>query len=256
MNGSSRIVAAWMALVFATVPVVAQDDVFSQPVLGFIPKPGWPPSGPAPRLADGKPDLSGPWAPNALRINNNTSAVVPDIPLQPWAAEVFRQRRADISKDDPEGLCLPPGVPRVNTTPFPFRILQTPGLIVIIYEGGAHLWRQIFMDGRPHPKDPNPTWLGDSIGRWDGDTLVVDTVGFNGKFWIDAAGLPATEALHVIERIRRIDKGYLEIEHTIDDPKAYTQPWKFTIRPMLLEGELMEYICQENNLDVPHMVGK
>jgi len=112
------------------------------------------------------------------------------------------------------------------------------------------------MDGRPHPKDPNPTWLGDSIGRWDGDTLVVDTVGFNGKSWIDAAGLATTESLHVIERIRRIDRGHLEIEHTIDDPQAYTKPWKFTIQPMLLDGELMEYICQENNKDLQHMVGK
>jgi len=112
------------------------------------------------------------------------------------------------------------------------------------------------MDGRPHPKDPNPTWLGDSIGRWDGDTLVVDTVGFNGKSWIDAAGLATTESLHVIERIRRIDRGHLEIEHTIDDPQAYTKPWKLTIQPMLLDGELMEYICQENNKDLQHMVGK
>ena len=112
------------------------------------------------------------------------------------------------------------------------------------------------MDGRAHPKDPNPTWLGDSIGRWDGDTLVVDTVGFNGRSWIDAAGLPTTEALHVVERVRRVERGYLEIEHTIDDPKAYTKPWKFTIRPMLLDGDLMEYICQENNVDVKHLVGK
>jgi len=129
-------------------------------------------------------------------------------------------------------------------------------LIVIIYEGGTHLWRQIFMDGRQHPADPNPNWLGDSIGRWDGDTLVADTVGFNGRSWIDAAGLPTTESLHIIERFRRIDRGHLEIEHTIDDPKAYTKPWKFTIHPMLLDGELMEYICQENNVDVKHLVGK
>jgi hypothetical protein len=246
----------WLSLTYAAPDASAQDeDIFAQPVLGFIPKPGWPPQGPVPRLADGKPDLSGPWAPNALRINNNISSSVKDIPLQPWAAELLKLRRANIGKDDPEGFCLPPGVPRTNTTPFPFRIVQS-GLIVIIYEGGAHLWRQIFMDGRPHPKDPNPTWLGDSIGRWEGDTLVVDSVGFNGKSWIDAAGLPTTESLHVIERFRRIDRGYLEIEHTIDDPKAYTKPWTFTIHPMLLDGELMEYICQENNADIQHLVGR
>ena len=256
MKGICLVFAVALGLAGTVSPADAQDDVFAQPVLGFIPKPGWPPAGPAPRLADGKPDLSGPWAPNALRVNNNADSVVKDIPLQPWAAEVLKQRRAGIGKDDPEGLCLPPGLPRMNTTPFPFRILQTPGLVVFIYEGGAHVWRQIFTDGRPHPKDPNPTWLGDSIGHWEGDTLVIDTIGFNGKFWIDAAGLPATESLHVTERIRRVDKGHLEIEHIIDDPKAYTKPWGYTIHPMLLDGELMEYICQENNGDVKHLVGK
>src|SRR5580698_5140674 len=153
MKGICLACAVWLGLVWAW-PGAAQDDIFAQPVLGFIPKPGWPPPGPVPRLADGKPDLSGPWAPNALRINNNTDSVVKDIPMQ---------RRAVIGKDDPEGFCLPPGVPRMNTTPFPFRILQTPGLIAIIYEGGAHIWRQIFTDGRPHPRDVNPSWLGDSI---------------------------------------------------------------------------------------------
>ena len=256
MNRIRVLYVVCLGVSWIAVPAVAQEDVFAQPVLGFIPKPGWPPPGPVPRLADGKPDLSGPWAPNALRINNNADSIVKDIPMQPWVADLLKQRRARIGKDDPEGFCLPPGVPRSNTTPFPFRIVQSPAYIVIIYEGGAHVWRQIFMDGRPHPKDPNPTWLGDSIGRWDGDTLVVDTVGFNGKSWIDAAGLATTESLHVIERIRRIDRGHLEIEHTIDDPQAYTKPWKFTIQPMLLDGELMEYICQENNKDLQHMVGK
>src|SRR5580692_1809781 len=116
---------------FAQAPAArtsAQDDIFAQPVLGFIPKPGWPPAGPVPRLADGKPDLSGPWAPNALRINNNTDSVIKDIPMQPWVADI------------------------------PLSILQTPGLSVIIYEGRTHLWRQIFTDGRTHPADPNPTW--------------------------------------------------------------------------------------------------
>jgi hypothetical protein len=244
----------WVLILSACA--LAQQRGDPPPTLGVEFKPGWPPAGPAPKLSDGKPDLSGPWAPNALRENNDLVTRVKSIPLQPWAAELYFQRKENIGKDDPEGFCLPPGMPRMNTTPFPFRIMQTPGLIAILYEGGAHLWRQIFMDGRAHPKDPNPTWLGDSIGRWDGDTLVIDTVGFNGRFWIDAAGLPSTDALHVTERIRRVDLGHLEIEHTIDDPKAYTEPWKFTTHPVLLEGELMEYICQENNLDVRHLVGK
>jgi hypothetical protein len=131
MKGISLACTVWLALTGAAAPVAAQDDIFAQPVLGFVPRPGWPPTGPAPRLADGKPDLSGPWAPNALRVNNNADAVVKDIPIQPWAADLLKQRRADIGKDDPEGLCLPPGVPRTNTTPFPFRIVQTPALIVI-----------------------------------------------------------------------------------------------------------------------------
>jgi hypothetical protein len=179
-----------------------------------------------------------------------------EVPFQPWAEKVYHQHKDNISREDPEARCLPPGVPRMSTTPYPFRIMQTPGLTLIVYEGGAHVWRQIFTDGRPHSKDPNPSWLGESIGYWDGDTFVVDTIGLNGNTWIDQSGLPTTDALHVIERFRRIDLGHLEIEHTVDDPKAYTKPWKFTTHPVLLQGELMEYICQENNRDVEHLVGK
>ena len=113
-----------------------------------------------------------------------------------------------------------------------------------------------FTDGRPHTEDPNPSWLGDSIGHWDGDTFVIDTVGLNGKAWLDESGLPTTEALHVIERISRPDYGHLVIENIIDDPKAYTKPWSFTTHPVMLKGELMEYICQENNRDVEHLMGK
>jgi hypothetical protein len=218
--------------------------------------PNWPPSGPAPRLADGKADLSGDWAPNAIRENVDLLATGVEIPLQPWAAKLYNERKASNSKDDPEARCLPPGVPRMSTTPYPFKIVQTPKLVVIVYEGGAHVWRQIFMDGRPHSKDPNPGWLGESIGSWDGDTLVIDTVGLNGKAWIDQSGLPTTDALHVIERIRRLDLGHLEIEHTVDDPKAYTKPWKFTTHPTMLKGEMIEYICQEGERDVEHLVGK
>lgn len=216
----------------------------------------WPPKGPAPRTADGKIDLSGAWAPNAIRQNVDMLATGVKVPFQPWAEKLYRERKASDSKDDPEARCMPPGVPRMTTTPYPFRIMQTPKLILIVYEGGAHVWRQIFMDGRPHQKDPNPSWLGDSIGHWEGDTLVIDTIGFNGKAWIDQSGLPTTESLHVIERITRPDLGHLVYESTVDDPKAYTQPWTFTTHPVMLKGELMEYICQENNKDVQHLFGK
>jgi hypothetical protein len=220
------------------------------------PKPAWPPSGPTPRTADGKPDLSGAWAPNAISQNVDLVATGVQVPFQPWAEKVYQQHKDTISKDDPEARCLPPGVPRMTTTPYPFRIVQTPALTIIVYEGGAHIWRQIFTDGRPHSEDPNPSWLGESIGHWEGDTFVIDTVGQNGKTWLDEAGLPTTESLHVIEKFRRPDFGHLEIENTIDDPKAYTKPWSFTTHPVMLKGELMEYICQENNKDVEHLVGK
>jgi hypothetical protein len=219
-------------------------------------KAAWPPAGPTPHTADGKPDLSGAWAPNAIRQNVDLVATGVQVPFQPWAEKVYEQHKATISRDDPEARCLPPGVPRMTTTPYPFRIMQTPGLTLIVYEGGAHIWRQIFTDGRPHSEDPNPSWLGESIGHWEGDTFVIDTIGLNGKTWLDEAGLPTTESLHVTERIRRPDFGHLEIENVVDDPKAYTKPWSFTTHPVMLKGELMEYICQENNRDVEHLVGK
>lgn len=219
-------------------------------------KPAWPPEGPTPRAADGHPDLSGAWAPNAIRQNVDMIRTGVMVPFLPWAEKVYNERKGTDSKEDPEARCLPPGVPRMTTTPYPFRIMQTPGLTLIVYEGGAHVWRQIFTDGRPHAADPNPSWLGDSTGRWDGDTFVIDTVGFNGEAWLGESGLPTTDKLHVIERITRPDYGHLVTVNTIDDPGAYSKPWSFTTHPAMLKGELMEYICQENNRDVEHLVGK
>jgi hypothetical protein len=259
MNAVKSLLIAAAVALFATAPwrLVAQaasgNGVTS---VAADAKPAWPPSGPTPRTADGKPDLSGNWEPNAFRQNVNLLGTGVEIPFQPWAEKLYHERKENISKDDPEARCLPPGVPRMSTTPYPFRIVQTPALTVIVYEGGAHVWRQIFMDGRPHSRDPNPSWLGESIGYWEGDTFVVDTIGLNGRTWIDQSGLPTTEALHVIERFRRIDLGHMEIEHTVDDPRAYTKPWKFATHPQMLKGELIEYICQENNKDVEHLVGK
>jgi hypothetical protein len=141
---------------------------------------------PAPRTADGKTDLSGLWSPDRNFIYDITSALKPgEAPLQPWASKLAKDR---MSKDDPEANCLPAGVPRM--APYPWRILQTSTLAYFLFEGNIHSYRQIFMDGRAHPKDPNPTWYGDSIGKWEGDTLVVDSVGFNDKFWFDFAGHP------------------------------------------------------------------
>jgi len=261
MKTVSSIVTAALVLFFAT-PLMPQSAAPANPAPAPAPatraasRPNWPPAGAAPRTADGKPDLSGNWEPNAIRMNVDMVRAGVDVPFQPWAEKLYDERKANISRDDPEARCLPPGVPRMSTTPYPFRIVQTPALTVIVYEGGAHVWRQIFTDGRPHSQDPNPSWLGESIGHWEGDTFVVDTTGLNGKTWIDESGLPTTDKLHVIEKFRRTDLGHLEIEHTVDDPGAYTKPWTFTTHPNMLRGELIEYICQENNKDVEHLVGK
>jgi hypothetical protein len=202
------------------------------------------PSGPAPKMPDGKPDLSGVWY--------SPRTIDPGKPVMlPWAEALTKQRNP---KDDPEAHCLPAGVPRMN--PFPWKIIQTDKLLVMLFEGNIHSYRQVFLDGRGHPKDLDPTWYGDSIGSWDGDTLVVDSIGFNDKFWFDFAGHPHTQQLHVIERYHRRDLGNLDIDITIVDPGAYSEPWKIKRTSILMNGEIQEYICNENNQDEPHLVGK
>jgi hypothetical protein len=176
----------------------------------------------------------------------------PQVPFQPWAAAIYDYNSANNSKYDPEGYCLPPGGPRLMATPYPMEIIQLPEQkrIVMIFEGATHIWREIYMDGRAHPAgdELNPTYLGHSVGHWDGDTLVVDVVGFNEQTWMDYFGHPHTDMLHVTERWSRPSKNVLRYEATMDDPGAYTKP--FTIRwtiPWNATGELTEYICQENN---------
>ncbi len=212
------------------------------------------PQGPAPRTSSGKPDLAGVWGPDRSFIYNIETALKKGekLPLQPWAEKLAAQRR---SKDDPEANCLPTGVPRM--APYPWRIVQTPTHIFFLFEGNIHSYRQIFTDGRKHPADPDPTWYGDSIGSWDGDTMVVDSIGFNDKFWFDFAGHPHTEQLHVVERYRRPDLGHLEFETTINDPGAYTRPFTLYGHSALQANtDLFEYICNENNQDVSHITGK
>ncbi|HWF09571.1 MAG TPA: hypothetical protein VG297_13970 [Bryobacteraceae bacterium] len=210
----------------------------------------------APRLADGKPDLSGIWLVPGLKYLINIAADLKEVPFQPWAESAYKERRDTQGKDDPNNLCLPSGIPEKDAVTSPWKIVQTPGLIVILYESRT-IFRQIFMDGRPLPKDPNPTWQGYSVGHWDGDTLVVDTSGSNGKAWLDTNGHPVTDALKVTERFTRKDYGHMDLEITIDDPKAYTKPWSVHENPTLqADDELIEYICEENNRDVGHFVGK
>jgi hypothetical protein len=212
------------------------------------------PKGPTPRLADGKPDLSGVWN-GGGPVGDLAQGLAKGetIPLLPEALALMKSRD---SKDDPEANCLPTGVPRI--APYPWRIVQTPTHVFFLFEGNIHSYRQIFMDpARKHPPDPDPSWYGDSNGKWDGDTLVIDTVGFNDKFWFDFRGHPHTEKLHTIERYTRTDMGTLINEVTIDDPGAYSKPFtlKFTAR-LRPNEELMEYICQENNQDPTHIKGK
>jgi hypothetical protein len=210
-------------------------------------------TGPAPRTADGKPDLSGLWRPQPNFSVDISKALKPgsEISPKPWAAKLIQER---MSKDDPEANCLPSGVPRV--APYPWRVVQTPDRIFFLFEANIHSYRQILMN-RSHPQDVNPTWYGDSTGKWEGDTLVIDTVGFNDRFWFDFMGRPHTPQLHTVERFRRPDLGTLEEEVTVEDPEAYTKSFTLVARmPLMPNQELQEYICNENNKDVEHIVGK
>jgi hypothetical protein len=211
-------------------------------------------SAPAPRLPDGKPDLSGIWSPPAGFIRDLARNLKPgDVPFQPWAKAVYDERAAGLHwKEEPDANCLPQGLPKILVAPAPWRIVQTPGYLVFVHEAFS-LWWQVFMDGREFvaSDDVTPTWLGYSTGKWDGDTLVVDSRGFNGKVWLDQLGKPSTEALHVTMTFRRRDFGHMAMQFTIDDPKAYTKPWTVAMEATLLtNSELMEFICLENEKDV------
>ena len=213
---------------------------------------------PVPRLADGKPDLSGIWEVDNKYVRDLAADLkIENVPFQPWAKALFDERKDGAhSWEDNAAHCLPPGTPRINAAPFPWKLVQTPAYIVIVYEN-FNFWRQIFLDGREMAEDAPPSWFGYSTGKWEGDTLVVDTKGFNGKAWIDQLGKPATAALHVIERFRRKNFGHMDIQVTIDDPKAYTRPWTITEPAKLSSAvELMEFICNENNRDLEHLPGR
>jgi len=251
-------------------------------------------SAPAPKTPDGKPDLTGLWenaqpigsappaaAPKAktpassddffagIKTNDDFVAIVKQspfwylgssfkdgLPFQPWAAELHRQRVADNNKDNPDAHCLPMGMMQFHNHHEPRKMIQTPQVIVILYEANAGM-RQIFTDGRPLPKDADPWWYGYSTGHWEGDTLVVQTAGFRDLGWLDVEGSPLTETAHIIERYRRPDFGHLEIEVTIDDSKAYTKPWTVAVHQrIMVDTELIEFVCQENEVDATHLTAK
>jgi hypothetical protein len=234
------------------VQMQAQDRVSSIPSGGTPVVPDSQVNGPVPRMPDGHPDLSGPWLGGGSNadIEREGGLKPGELPLLPWAKELRDKRK---EQDEPYVACTPMSVPRIN--PFPWKMVYslTPKGVTEIYvlhelgDGGAH--RVVYMDGRKHPDDVFPTWYGHSIGHWEGDTLVIDTVGYNDKFWFDSRGTPHTEKLHTIERFSRPNFGTLINDFTIDDPGAYsrTVQLKFTARRVRQDVELMEDICTENN---------
>ena len=212
------------------------------------------------RTADGKPDLSGFWMPVGVvrhLLNLAVDLKPGEVPLQPWAEALYKERIENNGKDHPGVRCLPSGIPEKNNIPDGLKVVHTPDLMLFLYESRT-IYRQIFTDGRPlPPADAQPTWQGYSIGRWEGDTFVVTTTHQNGKTWLDMRGLPATAAITVTERFTRPTIGRIDIDVTIDDPKAYTRPWNVKLAWALQpDTDLIESICEENNRDLPHMVGK
>jgi len=209
-------------------------------------------SAPTPHLADGTVDLGGNGMWRLPYITDFAKRLVgaKEIPYLPWTKAMWEYNKANHVKYDPEGLCLPPGGPRAFGTPYPAQFIQQKNRIVVIFEGGGHVWREIHMDGRKHPEGDalNPTYFGNAIGHWDKDTLVVDTVGYNERSWIDYGGRMHTDQLHTIEHFTRPNLDTLHYEATIDDPGAYSKPWTVAWDiPWAAGQELQEYICQENN---------
>ena len=199
---------------------------------------------PAPRTSDGKPDLSGLWRLDGIAYVFNILGSQP-VEMQPWAKEVYAKRSINFAKDSPDSNCLPPGPNAGLFGMEPVKFIQTKNVLVILYEGAPT--RQVFLDGRPLPKDPNPSWMGYSVGRWEGDTLVVETVGFNDRTWLDLTGHPHTEALKVTERFRRQDTGRMQLQLTFDDPKTYSRPWTINVNAQFMpDTELLESVCNEN----------
>jgi hypothetical protein len=231
----------------------------------------------APRAANGRPDLSGLWQTNSASpdvlarlipgatngageeplsqyfINILSDFKLEDAPLRPEAAEQLRQRAKTFSDESPLPHCLPEGMPLVEMAPAPYKIIQSPGLTVMLYERDT-TYRQVYTDGRSLPDDPQPSWLGYSVGKWDGDSLVVDSNGFNERGWLDARGHTHSEAMHLTERFHRIDFGHMELQITIDDPKTYTKPFTIKLNQRLLpDSDLLESFCAENEKDATHL---
>jgi hypothetical protein len=257
------------------IPLLAQEPLAKDPgafdpsVSQPVRRAPLPPAGPAPHLPDGGPDFGGKgaWYPGfAGNIAETKWKGVKsadqhvDVPFLPWALKLFNERVENIGKDDPEAKCLPVGVPRYMFDPYAFQMIQTADRVIFLFEGDNYPWRvvPVFPNaGRAHAKDLNPTWMGDAVGHYEGDTLVVDVVGFNGLAWLDQAGHAQTEQAHLVERYTRTDSRTLKYEVTIDDPGAYSKPWVATNTVSWRPGmELIEYVCNENEKSSVHMIGK
>src|SRR5215471_3448743 len=208
-----------------------------------------------PRNADGKPDFSGVWQPE---VNSYRFDVIQDLKdesiFRPAAEAIFLERVKDFRRDDPVTNCLPGGPSEmINTT---YRIIQSPTLVALLFESGTGRYRQIYMDGRKLPKDPMPTWLGYSVGHWEGDTLMVESAGFNDRTWLDRVGHPHSEKLRVTERFRRVDFGHMQFQITYDDPETLTRPLSLSLTMnYAADTDMLENVCNEGNRDPVHLVG-
>jgi hypothetical protein len=274
--------SVWILIALTAAPVFGRAQWLNYPTAGVPRTPDGKPnlSARTPRTADGKPDLSGLWQTNSAPpeilerlipgatngageeplsqyfINILSDFSAQESPLRPAAAAQFQQRAPNFSNVSPLSHCLPEGMPLVEMAPAPYKIVQTPGLTFMLYERDT-TFRQVYTDGRKLPDDPQPSWLGYSVGKWDGDSLVVDTIGFNDRGWLDARGHAHSEALHLTERFRRLDFGHMEVQMTIDDPKTYTGPFTIKLKQRLLpDTDLLESFCAENEKDSAHVEGK
>jgi hypothetical protein len=270
MRDAFRRIVSTAALLLSTTPVAAQWVKY--PTAGVPRLPDGTPNltAAAPRTTDGKPDFSGMWQAAHLLPCNDITLICTDLPIsaqfrnigaglenglpyQPWVRERIAMKGP---ADDPYTRCITPGGPRMHLLPTMKKIAQMAPLMIILNEYNTS-YRQIFMDGRPLPVDPQPTWNGYSTARWQGDTLVIESHGFRDDQWMDAAGSALTSAAKVTERFRRPDYGHLFIELTVDDPKAYTRPWTVTLEQVIvLDTEMLDAVCWENEKDVPHLLAK
>lgn len=269
MMTSRRAILAAATFALLSGPMHAQWLNHSTPGIPRLPdgKPNL--LAPSPRTAEGRPDLSGIWAAEctvygrdacftrSLFFDLAKDLKPEDVEMTPWASAIQRQRESRDHVDDPYGYCLPPGVPRIDYSGGPFKVLTTPGVTAFLYETLVGMtFRQVFTDGRALPESPEPTWLGYSVGRWDGDTFVVDTNGLKDGGWLDTKkGRPHSDALRLTERFRRTDFGHMQLTITIDDPKAYLKPWtaKTTLN-LLPDTELLEAFCDSHEKTMEHRI--